>query len=183
MAEHHLHSPFDMDFSNVNIGDKVLISGYIYTARDAAHKRLYNLINEGKALPFDIKNQAIYYTGPCPAKPGHPIGPCGPTTSGRVDIYTPSLLNLGLKIMIGKGFRSREVIDSMIKNKCLYLACVGGAGALLSKCVKEVSVVAFPDLGTEAVHRLYVENFPTIAAIDIRGNNLYTEGAKKYRID
>lgn len=181
MAEHYLSSPFDKNMSDINIGDKVYLSGYIYTGRDAAHKRLYDLITEGKPLPFDIKYQGIYYTGPCPAKPGHVIGPCGPTTSGRVDKYTPALLDLGLKIMIGKGFRSRDVIESMIKNKCIYLAAVGGAGTLLSKCVKEVSVIAFPDLGTEAIRRLKVENFPAIAAIDIRGNNLYEEGIKEYR--
>lgn len=182
MADHYLSSPFDMDLSNIRIGDSVFLSGYIYTARDAAHKRLLDLIEQGKPLPFDIANQAIYYSGPCPAKPGEVIGPCGPTTSGRMDKYTPALLDLGLKIMIGKGFRSKDVIDSMIKNRCIYLSAVGGAGALLSKCVIGESVIAFPELGTEAIRRLKVQNFPAIAAIDIFGNNLYEEGIKKYRI-
>lgn len=181
MAEYRLNSPFEDDLSKIKIGDTVLLNGYIYTARDAAHKRLYDLAKSKLPLPIDIKNQAIYYVGPCPAKPGSVIGPCGPTTSGRVDKYTPFLLDMGLKIMIGKGFRSHEVIGSMIKNRCLYLAAVGGAASLLSKCVKECTVVAFPDLGTEAIHRLLVEDFPTIAAIDSYGNNLYTEGVKKYK--
>lgn len=181
MAEFFIDSPFDKDFSGIKIGDIVYVSGYIYTGRDAAHKRLYDLALSGKMLPFDIKNQAIYYVGPCPAKPGSIIGPCGPTTSGRMDKYTPALLDMGLKVMIGKGDRSQEVIKSMMKNKCLYLAAVGGAAALISKCVKESRVVAFEDLGAEAVYKLYVEKFPTIVAIDIFGNNLYIEGVKKYK--
>jgi fumarate hydratase subunit beta len=172
-----------MDLSDIKIGDKIYLSGYIYTARDAAHKRLFDMAQKGEPLPFEIKNQAIYYTGPCPEKPGYVIGPCGPTTSGRMDKYTPLLLDMGLKIMIGKGFRSKDVIDAMVKNKSLYLAAVGGAGTLLAKCVKEVSVIAFPDLGTEAVRRLYVENFPAIAAIDTTGSNLYVEGVKRYKRD
>ncbi|KPU42851.1 fumarate hydratase class I, anaerobic [Oxobacter pfennigii] len=181
MAQHILSSPFDYDLSSVNIGDSVLLKGYIYTGRDAAHKRLYELASENKPLPVELKNQAIYYVGPCPAKPGHIIGPCGPTTSGRVDKYTPLLLDMGLKVMIGKGFRSKEVVDAMIKNSSIYLAAVGGAGSLIAKCVKESSVVAFEDLGTEAIYRLYVENLPTIVAIDTKGNNLYVEGIKKYK--
>lgn len=181
MAEYKLHSPFNQDFSNICIGDTVFISGYIYTGRDAAHKRLYDLTLAGNPLPFDIKDQAIYYVGPCPAKPGEIIGPCGPTTSGRVDKFTPLFLDMGLKVMIGKGFRSPDVIKSIIKNNCLYLAATGGAGALLSKCVKKSEIIAFDDLGTEAIYRLYVEDFPTIAAIDSMGNNLYNEGVSKYK--
>lgn len=178
--EHVLNSPFDYDLSYLKIGDKVLLNGYIYTGRDAAHKRLFDMAAKGESFPVDLKNSGIYYVGPCPAKPGQIIGSCGPTTSGRVDKYTPLLLDKGLKVMIGKGFRSKEVIESMIKNKCIYLSVVGGAGALLSKCVKECSVVAFEDLGTEAIHKLYVENFPAVVTIDCLGNNLYTEGVKAY---
>lgn len=181
MAQHILTSPFNQDFSNIKIGDTVIINGYIYTGRDAAHKRMYNLIMKEEPLPLDLNNQAIYYAGPCPAKEGQIIGPCGPTTSGRVDTYTSVLLDLGLKVMIGKGFRSKDVIESMKKNKCLYLAALGGAGALISKCVKESQVYSFDDLGTEAIHKLYVENFKTIVAIDIYGNNLYEEGIKKFK--
>lgn len=181
MAQYSLHSPFNQDFSKICIGDTIYISGTIYVCRDAAHKRMYDLAIEGKSLPIDIHNQAIYYAGPCPARPGNIIGPCGPTTSGRVDKFTPLFLDMGLKIMIGKGFRSGEVIESIVKNKCLYLAATGGAGALLSRCVKSSEVSAFGDLGTEAIRRFYVEDFPTIVAIDISGNNLYTEGLKKYK--
>lgn len=181
MAEFKLYTPFQEDFSRIRIGDTIYITGYIYTGRDAAHRRLYELLEEGKPLPVDIRNQAIYYTGPCPARPGYVIGPCGPTTSGRMDKYTPTLLDLGLKVMIGKGFRSPEVMESIRKNGCLYLAAVGGAGALLSKSVKESAIAAFADLGTEAIYRLYVENFPGIVAIDSFGQNLYEEGIKSYK--
>ncbi len=181
MAKFILESPFTQDFSKIHIGDTVYISGYIYTSRDAAHKRLYELILNGKPLPVDFKNQCIYYTGPCPKKPESIIGPCGPTTSGRMDKYTPSLLDLGLKVMIGKGYRSDDVIKSIIKNKCLYLSATGGAGALISKCVKKADVIAFPELGAEAIYRLYVERFPTVVSIDSYGKNLYVEGVKKYR--
>lgn len=181
--EYRLTSPFDVDFSQIHIGDTVYINGFILTARDAAHKRICEMLEKGEQLPVDLKNQAIYYAGPCPAKPGYVVGPCGPTTSGRVDKLTPRLLDLGLKIMIGKGTRSIEVVNSMIKNRCLYLAACGGAGALLSKCIKESRIAAFEDLGTEAIYRFYVENFPTIAVIDIYGNNLYLEGVKQYKKD
>jgi fumarate hydratase subunit beta len=181
MADFKLFSPFNEDLSKIHAGDNVYLNGYIYTARDAAHKRLYDLYTSHKPLPVDIKDQAIYYAGPCPAKEGHIVGSCGPTTSGRVDRFTPLLLDLGLKIMIGKGPRSQKVIASIIKNHCLYLAATGGAGALLSKCIKESTVAAFEDLGTEAIHKFYVENFPAIAAIDSHGNNIYTEGIKIYK--
>lgn len=181
MAEYTLNSPFEQDLSSIRIGDKVYINGYIYTGRDAAHKRLYDIYSSRGEMPLSVKDQAIYYVGPCPAKPGYVIGPCGPTTAGRVDKFTSFLLDMGLKIMIGKGFRSEEVVKSIIKNKCLYLSAVGGAGALLSRCVKESKVVAFEDLGTEAIHRLYVENFPTIVAIDSLGNDLYQHGVEAYK--
>lgn len=154
-------------------GDIVYLTGMLITGRDAAHKRLVQLIEKGQPLPVELCNQAIYYVGPCPAKPGQIIGSCGPTTSGRVDSYTPALLNLGLKVMIGKGQRSEAVVKSIVQNKAVYLAAVGGVGALLSKCIKKAEVIAFEDLGTEAIHRLYVEEFPTIVAIDAYGNNLY----------
>jgi fumarate hydratase subunit beta len=179
--EHILTSPFECSFAGIKPGDRVLLNGYMLTGRDAAHKRLHEMIQKGEPLPVDIRNQAIYYTGPCPPGPGRIIGPCGPTTSGRMDRYTPLLLDMGLKIMIGKGSRSAEVIESMKKNRCIYLAAVGGAGAVLSRYVKESTAAAFPDLGPEAIYRLYVEGFPTIAVIDIYGNDLYSEGVIKYR--
>lgn len=159
-------------------GDMVKLSGIIYTARDAAHKRMINLIAQGKPLPFDISGQTIYYAGPCPAKPGKAIGSAGPTTSGRVDVYTPPLLELGLRAMIGKGPRSRDVIDVMIKHKAVYLAATGGAGALIANCIKKADIVAFEDLGPEAIYRLSVENMPLIVAIDCRGANLYDLAVK-----
>ena len=154
-------------------GDGVLLTGYIYTGRDAAHKRLSILLDEGKDLPFDIKNQTIYYVGPAPAKPGYVIGPAGPTTSGRMDPYTPRLLDRGLKAMIGKGLRSEEVIESIKKNNAVYFAAIGGAAALISKTIKYKEVICYEDLGAEAVHKLYVEDFPAVVVIDCRGNNLY----------
>jgi len=159
-------------------GDMVKLSGIIYTARDAAHKRMINLIAHGKPLPFDISGQTIYYAGPCPAKPGKAIGSAGPTTSGRVDVYTPPLLELGLRAMIGKGPRNRDVIDAMIKHKAIYLAATGGAGALIANCIKKADIVAFEDLGPEAIYRLSVENMPLIVAIDCRGANLYDLAVK-----
>lgn len=170
-----------MDFSDIKIGDKIFLSGTIYTGRDAAHKLMFDMVKSGRPLPFDIREQAMYYTGPCPPKPGRAIGPCGPTTSSRMDKFTPALLEMGLKITIGKGFRSGAVIDSMVRNKCLYLAAVGGTGALLSKCVTRTEVVAFAELGTEAVYRLSVKDFPATVAIDIYGNNLFAEGARRYQ--
>ena len=163
--------------SQLKAGDIVYLTGTLITGRDAAHKRLMQLIERGQPLPIELTNQAIYYAGPCPAKPGQVIGSCGPTTSSRMDAYTPALLELGLKVMIGKGQRSEEVVKSMVENGAVYLAAVGGAGALLSKCIKKAEVIAFEDLGTEAIHRLYVENFPTIVAIDAKGNSLYNNTA------
>ena len=169
------------ELSLLKAGDVVSLSGCILTGRDAAHKRMMEYLNKGIALPFDIKNQGIYYTGPCPAAPGKIIGSCGPTTSSRMDRYTPLLLDLGLKIMIGKGQRSPEVIAAMVRNGAVYLAAVGGAGALIAQCVKKAQVIAFDDLGPEAVYRLEVRNFPLIVAIDARGNNLYDIGPRQYR--
>lgn len=163
----------DSVVSALKAGDMVSISGTIYTGRDAAHKRMQECIAKGQLLPFDIKNQIIYYVGPCPPKPGQIIGSAGPTTSGRVDAYTPELLDRGLKGMIGKGMRSEQVVQSMIKNKAVYFAAVGGAGALISKSIKKADVCAYPDLGPEAIYRLQVEDFVVVVAIDCMGNNLY----------
>lgn len=154
-------------------GDYVYLTGTVYTARDAAHLRMYEAVNSGKELPFNIEGSTIYYLGPSPAREGQVIGSAGPTTAGRMDKYTPTLLDLGLKGMIGKGKRSPEVIESMKKNGAVYFAAVGGAGALLSKCIKSAEVIAYDDLGTEAVRKLYVEDLPVITVIDKRGESLY----------
>ena len=161
-------------------GDSCLISGVIYTARDAAHKRLCKLIEEGKELPFDIKDAVIYFTGPTPAKPGQIIGSSGPTTSYRMDAYSPALIEKGLTGMIGKGKRGQEVITAMKKYGAVYFGAIGGCGALLGKCVKKAEIVAYDDLGTEAIRRLEVENFPVIVIVDSQGNNLYETGRKNY---
>lgn len=161
-------------------GDSVLISGTIYTARDAAHKRLVDLLHENKPLPFDVKEAIIYYVGPTPAKPGEPIGSAGPTTSYRMDPYAPELLDIGLKGMIGKGLRSKEVIESMIKNKAVYFAAIGGAAALMGKAVKKAELVAYEDLGSEAIRKLEVKNLPVVVVIDSEGNNLYEIGQQEY---
>jgi fumarate hydratase subunit beta len=170
----------DADVEKLKIGDTVLLNGVIYTGRDAAHKRLIELVQAGKPLPIDIKGQVIYYVGPAPAKPGQPIGSAGPTTSGRMDAYSPKLMELGLKGMIGKGMRKKEVIEAMKKYKAVYFAATGGAGALLAKAIKKAQVVAYEDLGPEAVNRLEVVDFPVTVVNDIRGNDLYQEGMKKY---
>ena len=166
----------------LNIGDTVLITGVIYTGRDAAHKRMVEALDRGEELPFDVKGQVIYFVGPAPAKPGQAIGSAGPTTSYRMDPYSPRLIALGLKGMIGKGGRAKEVIDACVKHKCVYLGAVGGAGALLAKRVKKAEVIAYDDLGPEAVRRLEVEDFPVIVVNDVRGNDLEKEGVKKYAI-
>ena len=162
-------------------GDNVLISGVIYTARDAAHKRLIELLDEGKELPIDVKDGIMYYVGPAPAKPGQVIGSAGPTTSYRMDSYAPALLDLGLRGMIGKGKRSPEVIEAMKRNGAVYFAAVGGAGALLSKCIKKAEVIAYDDLGTEAIRKLEIENLPVIVVIDKDGNNLYETAKEKWK--
>ena len=162
-------------------GDYVYISGTIYTARDAAHKRMFDAIENGEPLPIDIKNNVIYYLGPTPARPGHVIGSAGPTTASRMDKYAPTLMDLGQKGMIGKGKRTKEVVDAIIRNGAVYFAAVGGAGALLSKCIKKSEVVAYDDLGTEAIRKLEVEDLPVIVVIDSEGNNLYETATEKYR--
>ncbi len=167
--------------ANLRIGNRVLISGIIYTARDAAHQRLVELAGQGKKLPFDVQNQIIYYVGPSPAQPGRPIGSCGPTTSYRMDVYTPQLLAMGLKATIGKGNRSDSVIEAMKQYKAVYFAATGGAAALLAKRVKRADVIAYQDLGTEAIMRLEVEDFPVVVANDIYGNDLFREGMAKYQ--
>ncbi|MEX1377798.1 MAG: Fe-S-containing hydro-lyase [Eubacteriales bacterium] len=171
---HKLNMPItDEQISAIGIKDSVLLSGRIYTGRDAAHKRMIEMLNRGEKLPFDINGQVIYYTGPCPAKDGMPIGSCGPTTSYRMDDYTPQLLDIGLKVMIGKGSRSDDVVKSMVKNNAIYLAATGGAGALLANCVRSSKVIAFDDLLSEAIRELIVVDMPLICAIDSKGNSLY----------
>ena len=162
-------------------GDYVYLTGTIYTARDAAHKRMNESLDEGEKLPVKLEEQVIYYMGPSPAREGRPIGSAGPTTASRMDKYAPRLLDLGLGAMIGKGKRTQEVIDAIIRNESVYFAAVGGAGALLSKCIKRSEVVAYDDLGAEAIRRLEIENFPVIVVIDKDGNNLYETAIEKYR--
>jgi len=154
-------------------GDYIYLTGVMYTARDAAHKRMQETLDKNEALPIDIDGTAIYYMGPSPAREGRPIGSAGPTTASRMDKYAPALLDLGLRIMIGKGKRSQAVKDAIVRNGAVYLAAVGGAGALLSKCIKSSEVVAYDDLGTEAIRKLYVEDFPVIVVIDSEGTDLY----------
>lgn len=170
----------DDDIMALKAGDNVLINGVIYTARDAAHKKLVELMDKGEALPIDLQGQFIYYVGPTPAKPGQAIGSAGPTTSGRMDAYTPKMLEKGMKACIGKGLRNQAVRDALQQHKGVYLAAVGGAGALLSKKIKKCEVVAYPELGAEAIHRLEVEDFPATVINDAYGNDLYAEGAKEY---
>lgn len=165
---------------SLHAGDLAELSGVIYTGRDAAHKRMLALIRQGQPLPFDIKNQIIYYVGPCPAKPGMVIGSAGPTTSGRMDAYTPELLARGLLGMIGKGERSPAVVEAIRKNKSVYLGAIGGAGALLASCIEEEEVVAFEDLGTEAIRRLRVVRFPVTVLIDSGGASIYQIGRRQY---
>lgn len=162
-------------------GDYVYITGTIYTARDAAHKRMAEALERGESLPLNMKNNIIYYMGPSPAREGRTIGSAGPTTASRMDKYAPDLLDLGLKGMIGKGKRSQAVKDAIIRNGSVYFAAVGGAGAILSKCIKKSEVIAYDDLGTEAIRKLYVEDFPAIVVIDSEGNNLYETAIKEYR--
>ena len=168
------------DVEKLKAGDKVLLNGVIYTARDAAHKRMVEALKVKKPLPFDLQGQVIYYVGPAPAPPGRVIGSCGPTTSSRMDPYTIFLLEAGMKGMIGKGFRSNEVKDAIRKYKAIYFAAIGGAGALLSQHVKKAEVIAYEDLGTEAIRKLEVKDFPVIVVNDVNGNDLYQEGVKRY---
>jgi len=165
---------------SLKAGDRVLISGVIYTARDAAHKKMVELLDENKPLPIDVKDAIIYYVGPSPAKPGNAIGSAGPTTSYRMDPYAPRLLDLGLRGMIGKGSRSREVIESIKKNCAVYFAAIGGAAALMAKSIKEAEVVAYEELGSEAIRKLRVEDLPVMVVVDYKGNDLYEIGQKEY---
>ena len=177
----HITAPITKEVARtLKAGDYVYITGTIYTARDAAHKRMYEILEKGEDLPIDIKEQIIYYMGPSPAREGRQIGSAGPTTASRMDKYAPRLLDLGLKGMIGKGKRSKEVADAIVRNGAVYFAAVGGAGALLSKSITSSEVIAYDDLGTEAIRRLTVNNFPVIVVIDAQGNNLDETATKEY---
>ncbi len=178
----HITAPMDKETAiSLKAGDYVYISGTIYTARDAAHKRMDEALQEKRELPIDINGQVIYYMGPSPAREGRPIGSAGPTTASRMDKYTPRLLDLGMGAMIGKGKRTPEVAEAIVRNQAVYFAAVGGAGALLSKCIVSSEVIAYDDLGTEAIRRLTVKDFPVIVVIDSEGNNLYETAVKEYR--
>lgn len=178
----NLKTPLNNDeVANLKAGDMVNLEGYIYTGRDAAHKRLVDLINKGEDLPVNLKGQIIYYVGPAPAKPGYACGSAGPTTSYRMDPFAPILIEEGLKGMIGKGTRSENVIRSMKKNKAVYFGAVGGAAALIARSIKKSEVIAYDELGTEAIHEFYVEGFPLIVVIDSEGNNLYKSEPIKYK--
>jgi fumarate hydratase subunit beta len=172
----------DETLKNLKTGDRVLISGIIYSARDAAHKRLVELIRKGRKLPFEINGQIVYYVGPTPPKPGMVVGSAGPTSAYRMDPYTPILIAEGLKGMIGKGVRNLDVKEAIKRYKAVYFAATGGAGALISKAIKKADIVAYEDLGTEAIRRMQVEDFPAIVVNDIYGNDLYEQGKKRYRI-
>lgn len=177
-----IKAPMDKETAkSLKAGDYVYIDGIIYTARDAAHQRMTEALDRGEGLPIELEGNVIYYMGPSPAREGRPIGSAGPTTASRMDKYTPRLLDLGMGAMIGKGKRSQAVIDAMIRNGSVYFAAVGGAGAVLSKCIRKSEVVAYDDLGTEAIRKLTVENFPVIVVIDSQGNNLYETAILQYR--
>ncbi len=182
MVEKRVSTPLsDEAARGLKAGDRVLLNGVIYTGRDAAHKRLFEMMEKGEKLPVDLDGLVIYYVGPCPAKPGAVIGSAGPTTSGRMDAYAPRLLDGGLKGMIGKGLRNKAVVDSIVKNGAVYFAAIGGAGALLARAIKEAEVVAFPELGPEAIYRLTVEDFPVTVVIDSTGADLYKIGQETYK--
>lgn len=177
-----IHTPITEDITKeLKAGDYIYLSGTVYTARDAAHQRMAEALAQGKSLPVDLKDAVIYYMGPSPAREGQVIGSAGPTTASRMDRYTPALLELGLKAMIGKGRRSDEVVDAMIRNHSVYFAAVGGAGALISKCIKKAEIVCYADLGTEAVRKLEIENFPMVVVIDSQGNDLYKTAVQAYQ--
>ncbi len=167
--------------NNLKAGDYIYLSGVIYTARDAAHKRMAEALDQGEDLPFDLKDAVIYYMGPSPARKGQVIGSAGPTTAGRMDKYAPGLLDLGLKGMIGKGKRSKEVIEAVVRNHAVYFAAIGGAGAIISKCIKKSEIICYEDLGTEAIRKLEIEKFPMIVVIDAYGNNLYDIAVDNFR--
>ncbi|NSW92605.1 MAG: Fe-S-containing hydro-lyase [Firmicutes bacterium] len=178
-----LNTPLSKDIlKKLRAGDEVRINGVVYTARDAAHKCLVEMLQQKEKLPFDIKGQVIYYVGPCPAKPGKVIGSAGPTTSGRMDIYTPLLIGEGLAGMIGKGLRSKEVVEFMMKHGAVYFGAIGGAGALMAKHIVYQEIVAFPELGPEALRKIEVVDFPVFVVIDSYGNNLYEIGRKRYKV-
>lgn len=180
--DRHIQAPLlEDEIKDLKAGDYVYITGTIYTARDAAHKRMQETLDQGGVLPFDVKNNVIYYMGPSPAREGRPIGSAGPTTASRMDRYAPRLLNLGLKGMIGNGKRTKEVLDAVVQNGAVYFAAVGGAGALLSKRILSSEVIAYDDLGTEAIRKLKVENFPVIVVADRFGNNLYETAIQEYQ--
>lgn len=180
--ERHIKAPLDREeIKTLKAGDYVYITGTIYTARDAAHKRMKEALDRGEKLPFDVKDNVIYYMGPSPAREGRPIGSAGPTTASRMDRYAPELLDLGLAGMIGKGKRTQEVRDAVVRNQAVYFAAVGGAGALLSQRIKEAEVIAYEDLGAEAIRKLLVENFPVIVVEDCEGNYLYETAILEYR--
>jgi len=182
--DHHIKVPISReDAKNLSAGDYVYLTGTIYTARDAAHKRMKEALDQKGSLPFDIEGNMIYYMGPSPAREGRPIGSAGPTTASRMDKYTPLLLDMGMGGMIGKGKRSKEVIEAIVRNESVYFAAVGGAGALLSKCILSSEVIAYEDLGTEAIRRLEIKDFPVIVVIDSKGNNLYETAIERYRED
>ena len=166
--------------NKLKAGDKIFLSGTVYTSRDAAHKRIMAMIDAGEKLPYDIDNAVIYYAGPTPAPEGKPIGSCGPTTSGRMDKFAPKLLDMGLAAMIGKGERSKEVRDAVVRNGAVYLCAVGGAGALAAHCIKKCEVIAFEDLGCESVKKLYIEDFPLIVADDCNGGDIFSSGRAEY---
>ncbi|MEJ5364838.1 MAG: Fe-S-containing hydro-lyase [Desulfosoma sp.] len=170
----------EQDVTALKIGDRVLLNGVLYTARDAAHKRLVELLEKGQPLPFDLSGQVIYYVGPSPAQPGRPVGAAGPTTSYRMDAYAPLLIRHGLRGMIGKGARSDAVKDAMRRHKAVYFAAIGGAGALMARSILSAEVIAYPELGPEAVRRLEVKDFPVIVANDVHGGDLYQEGVRRY---
>ena len=170
----------DEDIKNLKAGDSVLLTGSIITGRDAAHKRMIEALQRGEELPIDIKDSTIYYMGPSPAREGRPIGSAGPTTATRMDRYAPTLLDLGEKAMIGKGKRSKEVIDAIVRNHAVYFAAVGGAGALLSKCITKSEIVCYEDLGAEAIRKIEIKDFPVIVVIDSQGNNLYETAIKEF---
>ncbi len=182
MAEHHIQTPVsDEVIEKLHAGDQVYITGYLYTGRDSAHKKLIELVEEGEELPIDVKGQFIYYVGPTPARPGKSIGSAGPTTSYRMDSFAPTLYKLGLKGTIGKGSRSEEVKEALRKHKAVYVAAVGGAGALISQSIEEAEVIAYPELGPEAIRKVKVKEFPCIVINDMYGGDLYEEGKKEYQ--
>lgn len=182
MSERSLHTAGLAErLPGLRAGDRVLLSGTIYTARDAAHKRLFELLDAGKPLPFEVKGSVIYYAGPTPGQQGMAVGACGPTTAGRMDGFAPRLLDLGLAAMIGKGERSQAVVEAIVRNGACYFAAVGGAGALIARCIEAAEVIAFDDLGCESIKRMTVKDLPLTVAIDCRGNDLFRQGREAYR--